>query len=506
MKKLITLILIIAGIFNVNATHLAGGRIWYEYIGDAQNPHRYYVYVEIARDVTGVFMSLPGDICVKSSCFTTTTHTAPLVPYYPPFVKDTLMGSIPGSFAILDRSACVDIQYPSFLSLLKPTFYVRKLIYQEFCSDFIFSYDDAARNSNSNLASSGNFHIEAKLDNTSGPNSSPKFQNELSKNFCVNTPILWSQRANEPDGDSISYSFDYPALGNCTANSPATFRPGFSVQSPIRTTGGIQLNSSTGLLSFTPSQSEIDVIHLVATEYRLNSSNQQYYIVGTSAMDAQIAFSPYCRKENGRWLFDSTISHIEMLCGDSILEINSKRKFLKSTLASDGSDFILVNSKGNLVPISSATTDPSETHDIEASTVLLKLIQPLSYNDTLTLYSRKGNDSNTLINTCANELKANDSLKITTSNCATWIGSDEENLVPFSLYPNPTTGNVNVNLPNGWVFGYITIIDINGKILTRKALRGETNQQVNLGFLPTGLYVIKITSDNWTHSARFQKI
>ncbi len=508
MKKLLTLLVITVCLFSANATHLAGGKIWYEYIGNVQNPYRYNVFVQIDRDLSGVPMSLPGDVCVKSSCFTTSTHTAPLLPFYPSIGSDTVPGTRQGSFVLPGQADCFDF------SLLGLGWYITTETYLLHCqidlpgkcSDFIFSYNDVARNGNSNLAVSGNFHIETKLNNLNGPNSSPKFLNPLSKIFCINTPFQWSQRAEEPDGDSIYYSFDFPANGNCNANTPATFNTGFSLVSPMRTLSGIHLDPSTGLLSFTPSQPEIDVIHIVATEYRLNHATQQHYIVGASEMDIQISITPSCRKEDGFWLFDSTATSLNVLCGDTLLKIDSKRKFLKASLSPDGSDFALINSQGNLVPIISAHIDSSNTHDLEASSFWLRLHNPISYNDTLTLFTRKGNDFNSLINTCANELVAGDSLMIISSGCSTRVGESEHFLDPFHLYPNPVTDKLLVSLPQNILNGKIYVFDLNGKLLLVDAFLGENQPSVVLDFLPAGVYIIKATSDQWSQVAKFEKL
>lgn len=508
MKKLLALLLITVCFFAANATHLAGGKIWYEYAGNAQNPYRYNVFVQIDRDVSGVPMSLPGDVCVKSSCFSTSTHSAPLLPIYPSFGSDTLPGSRPGSFVAPGQADCFDYTLLGLGGYIVTETYLLhcQIDLPGKCSDFVFSYNDVARNGSSNLAGSGNFHIETRLNNLNGPNSSPKFLNPLSKIFCINTLFQWSQKAEEPDGDSIYYSFDFPANGNCNTNTPATFNNGFSVLNPMRTLSGMHLDASTGLLSFTPSQPEIDVIHIVATEYRFNPSLQQHYLVGASEMDIQISITSRCRKEDGLWLFDSTNTYLSLLCGDTLLRIDSQRKFLKASLSADGSDFALINSKGNLVPIVSASTDSTNNYNLEASSIWLRLYTPISYNDTLTLITRKGSDFNSLINTCANELKINDSVMVITNSCSTWVGESEHLLNPFHLYPNPVTDKLRMSLPQNIMNGKIYVFDLSGKLLLVDDFLGENHPIVELEFLPSSVYIIKATSDQWSQVAKFEKL
>ncbi len=334
LKKIILLaILIVTTFWNANASHAAGGEIWYEYIGTTQNPHRYQVFLEFYRDVSGIPAPSTYNICVSSSCFGNSSVTATLYPIIPKFGSDTIPGSVPGSIITPGQSYCVDVNSPG--QVITETYLAMAVVdLPGVCADFVFAYSVSARNPSTNLTTSGNYYIEATLNNLNGPNTSPKFINPATKSFCVGRPTIWSQAATEPDGDSIYYAFGTPMTGGCYNSTPMVFSTGYSATNPMSTVSGISLNPGTGLLLFTPSQPEVDVIHLTTTEYRFDSTLQTYSIVGSSEMDIQVSIVTGCRIEMGKWLTDptDTLNNVAPIkCGDSIVNISTKRNFLTSS-------------------------------------------------------------------------------------------------------------------------------------------------------------------------------
>ncbi len=487
---------------------MAGGKIWYEYAGDAQHPYRYNVYMILERDISGVTMTsyLPATICITSSCFSTTTLSMPLLPFSIKPGSDTIPGSYSGSIVTPGQSDCLG----QMSSVAAESYFLHQQVdLPGKCADFSFNYSVSARNASSNLTTSGNFYIEAKLNNLHGPNSSPRFINPAFKSFCVGTSFEWSQEALEPNGDSIYYDFGTPQTGNCGNPVAMTFRSGYSQSNPMTTVNGINLDSNSGLLSFTPAQTEVVVIHIVATEYRFDSILQLHLIVGSSEMDIQIPIVANCRAEIGTWLTDRTdsVKNIApILCGDSIVNIKTKRKFLNTSLAADGSDFALLNSKGTLLPIIGAGIGAKGNSSNEAASFWLKLNDTIGHNDTLTLITRVGNDLNTLVNTCGGELNAGDSVIVVVNSCNSWITKVEYSTPQLKLYPNPVRSRLDINIGNNIINGHIQVINLNGGIVLEKTISGQTQYQINLGFLPVGIYLLKVTSNNWSQVSKFQKI
>ncbi|AEV33756.1 subtilase family protease [Owenweeksia hongkongensis DSM 17368] len=67
----------------------------------------------------------------------------------------------------------------------------------------------------------------------------------------------------------------------------------------------------------------------------------------------------------------------------------------------------------------------------------------------------------------------------------------------FDLYPNPTTGHVHISLLEGTSDdNEVVVTDLNGKILLRRALvhREAGAMGLDLGFLPKGIYMVRVRS------------
>ncbi len=159
-----------------------------------------------------------------------------------------------------------------------------------------------------------------------------------------------------------------------------------------------------------------------------------------------------------------------------------------------------------MVPIIQAGIGSRGNSSIEASSFWLKLNNPVAYNDTLTLVTRIGNDLNTLINSCGNELRAGDSVRVIANACSTWISQEERQLTPFQLYPNPVSGEMNITLPESIQNVHIQITNLTGKLILDKQIIGKSEINLNLDSLPPGFYLLEVQSDNWAEVSKFEKL
>ncbi|TDS49823.1 T9SS type A sorting domain-containing protein, partial [Myroides indicus] len=81
--------------------------------------------------------------------------------------------------------------------------------------------------------------------------------------------------------------------------------------------------------------------------------------------------------------------------------------------------------------------------------------------------------------------------KLANSECGSGnMGTDEFNKLSFNVYPNPTTGIVNVQTTDT-LLGY-TIYDMSGKQIAQSLFAG--NNQINLENTSNGVYFIVITT------------
>lgn len=507
MKKLLLLLFFALISQFSSASHLAGGEIWYEYAGDTTHPYRYNIYVIVYRDMSGVTMCpgyCPASICIQSSCFPNQTITAPLEPFNLMPGSDTLKGSYPGSILTPGLSDCVDSS--SAMVYTEMYRFSAQVDLPGMCSDYTFTYSVSARNISDNLTSSSYFNIQATLNNASGPNSSPKFQIPATKAFCIGTTFNWSHSCIDAEGDSLFYSLGTPYGGNCSSSSPMTFSPGYSQNLPLTSSTPIYFDSETGTITFTPSQVETVTFKIDVTKYRKSSGVIQR--LGSISRDVQVPIvsSNDCKVPQKSWLSDSSLTSTgyapNLRCGDTIINLKVNTPILNSSLASDGSDFAMINSQGKLVPIIGATTysSPSGISNID-----LKLHQPLFYNDTLYLYVRKGSDRNTLLSYCGFEIPEGDSLNLVVKNCPTSIGLAQNSISHISLYPNPTQGYITLKCNRNLTGSFITVFDITGRPVISKTLIAK-QPKLDVSQLSKGIYNIRVSNSTWTQTIQFEKL
>lgn len=82
--------------------------------------------------------------------------------------------------------------------------------------------------------------------------------------------------------------------------------------------------------------------------------------------------------------------------------------------------------------------------------------------------------------------------------------SEHEMTANFSVYPNPTSGRVDIQLEEA-TSGTIHVLDVFGKVVFTKSLNAATNEQLNLSELPAGVYFLQFETDLWQQTQRIIK-
>jgi hypothetical protein len=72
----------------------------------------------------------------------------------------------------------------------------------------------------------------------------------------------------------------------------------------------------------------------------------------------------------------------------------------------------------------------------------------------------------------------------------------------FSIYPNPSNGNINVRSVVDAGDVNISIIDLNGRTVFTQNVELHNAVNINAESLKTGVYIIQINGDNYTHTAK----
>jgi gliding motility-associated-like protein len=419
MKKLLVFLFGILSM-GLSATHLAGGDIQYRYIGDSTGiPRHYKIILRVYRDVTGIGMPTTETVTVSSNCYANQNVTLTLQAGSG-LVAPTLFDCVtPGS---------------SGTKTLEIYTYKGFVILPGVCSTFKFWYSNCCRpgnitnifTSNGTLGNDG-FFFDADLDNTLGENSSPIFISEPVRAFCVGNPFNWAQKSVEYDGDSVHYQ-----MINCRENAYPNqqnipFDAGWSVNQPI-TSQYFNINPKSGTISFLPTQQEVDVLSIKITEYRYDSTWNVWYPIGSSSRDMMVSISANCSplatqgvvlnyNYPGQYLDSITmLPAVDYNCGDSVVELNFLVKIDCESIADDGSDFRLTNPLGQPIPIKrlSANCDLNG----ETQTISVHLFKPLLVNGRYFLYSKTGNDGNTLLNKCGFPMNEFDTLVLIVDDCS----------------------------------------------------------------------------------------
>ena len=418
MKKLLVLLFGILSL-GLSASHLAGGDIQYRYIGDSTGvPRHYKVILRVYRDVTGIGMPTTETVTVSSNCYSN-INVPMTLQAGSGLVAPTLFDCVtPGS----GGTKTLEIYtYKGFVIL------------PGLCSTYKFWYDNCCRppgvtniNTSNGFGNDG-FFFDADLDNTLGENSSPIFISEPVRAFCVGNPFNWAQKSIEYDGDSVHYQ-----MINCRENAYPNqtnipFDAGWSATQPI-TSAYFNLNPKTGTISFLPTNQEIDALSIKITEYRYDSLYNVWYPIGSASRDMMVSISANCSSQAtqgvvlnynypGQYLDSITmLPSVDYSCGDSVVELNFLLKIDCESIPEDGSDFRLTNPLGQPIPIKrlSANCDLNG----ETQTIQVHLFKKLLVNGRYFLYSKTGNDGNTLVNKCGFPMNEFDTLVLIVDDCS----------------------------------------------------------------------------------------
>ncbi len=418
MKKLFSLILLFFSFVSFGS-HFAGGDIQYKYVGDSTGiAHHYKIILRLYRDASGIGMPATTNVTVSSSCFS--NQVVPMTQQAGSgLVAPTLFDCVtPGSTGTRTLEIYT---YKGFVIL------------PGVCTNFKFWWSDCCRpggitnifNSNGTIGADG-FFFDADLNNTLGNNSSPIFVSEPVRAFCVNKTFNWAQTSVEYNGDSIHYQMIPCREGLYPTQTNIPFDPGYSATQPVTSTF-FNINPKTGTISFLPTVQEIDVMSVKITEYRFDSTFTVWYPVGSSSRDMMISISANCSPTAtqgvildynfpGQYIDSVTmLPAVDYNCGDSLVELNFVVKLDCESIAQDGSDFRLTNPLGQPIPIKrlSATCDVNK----ETKQITVHLFKPLLVNGRYFLYSKTGNDGNTLTNKCGFPMDEFDTLVLIVDDC-----------------------------------------------------------------------------------------
>lgn len=526
-KVHIWLLKLVVGIFltltlcpQAQASHFTSGEIFYQWIGNepGKDSMAYRVYATLFSNVVTSLGKGNINACAFKRSDSSNTFNISLKyqdPRNPLQPRHTLSATNPYGW----KNSGVHPNDPSGWNVTNSTLcasygtniseyrYVGEITLSSKASDWVFAIDlPCCRDGNSNLANSGNFYLEAELNNDTNPNSSPRISEFMNIAVCVkkatDIPLTLDFSARDGDGDSLIYQFHSrePLSGNCGSTpTPLGFNNNLSNTFPFPAHKTPNFNQKTGELQFLPSQAGSYVVKVEVRELRRNSNTGSLTYVGNTAIEIGLWVASRCRQNNG-FIKSNKDSTIQKQCGDSTIQYNSLQIFNKSTLAPNGSDFSLVTSQNSIIPIKSATFVKSK------QSILITLRDTLSTNDTMSLVVQNGTDSNTIFNVCGLPYRNFDTLATIISRCKkdSSVRLQQWNKPKITLYPNPVQTRLSIHTSYNITQAHYTIFNAYGQIVARGQYKSTKNEIPLKGINP-GVYWLRLVHDDFTTMVKFLK-
>lgn len=277
MRKLFFLFILIFTLSNTKATHIAGGELFYKYVGvgTAANTSRYEITMRLLRECTSVGAPLNNEVVnigIYNAVTLNRTNTLTLAQTFtgtPPSIRNS-----PGANNCLTVfiSVCYQVGiYQSTIDLPNTP------------EGYILSWTRYSRMDLQNTTNPmGAIYITqipgTNLIGATGVNSSPKFVDKDTALVCFSSRFNLDFGAIDPDGDSLSYEFcDAFTGGNATDPNPApatslslpslSYIAPFSGGNPMGNT--VSINKKTGIISgLAPATVGPYVLCVCVTEWR----------------------------------------------------------------------------------------------------------------------------------------------------------------------------------------------------------------------------------------------
>ncbi len=273
-KAVIGLILALIS-FQVKATHIIGGELYYECLGNNQ----YRIVLKLYRDCfngvppfdnpafigiytsTGAMVDMDPNIGGAQAL----SMFDPVITNLPPVIANPCLVAPP--------NICVEEGIYETVVTLPPINGGYTLVYQRCCRNNtilnIVSPEDAGATYTSFIPGTGNFDC----------NASPYYNNFPPIVLCINDPLSFDHSATDPDGDSLVYYLCNPLDGASQTdpqpNPPIAppfnniiFNNPFSSGYPLGSSPALSINPQTGLLSGTPNMLGQFVVCVCVNEYR----------------------------------------------------------------------------------------------------------------------------------------------------------------------------------------------------------------------------------------------
>ncbi|MCC6701241.1 MAG: gliding motility-associated C-terminal domain-containing protein [Fluviicola sp.] len=268
-NKLLFYVFLVLSIFTAQeskASHIIGGEIYYDSLGN----NTYKITFEIYRDCNSftdydnplqyTIFNANGSIFDTISVYIFSRNILPII-YDDPCVT-------PPNDICVERAIYIDTVTLPF----NPNGYY--ITYQRCCWTSVIDNIVDPANNGITLTTSipGSSLVPVH-------NQGARFNNYPPLVLCSNNTLNFDHSATDPDGDSLVYSLVDPLLGGSSVNvvpdpettapyTPVSWNPTFSTTQPFGSGSTVTINPNTGMMSFTPNLIGSYVAGVEVKEYR----------------------------------------------------------------------------------------------------------------------------------------------------------------------------------------------------------------------------------------------
>ncbi len=345
--KISLFVLILFSVKSISATHLVGGFISYQYIGQNSGGTRYKIIITSYRDCKSGSLEFADDIdiCVYNRRDEILHSTFNFRRGDLERVKPLGRTDCPGS-----GNVC-----------LEKTTYTDNITLPNNSFGYIVKWETCCRNTQVNLKDdiSGDPYIgqtyEAVIPPTNITNSSPFFTEVPVPFICLNDTTELNNYAIDPDGDSLVYKLATPWIGTTLGNqtpgcasfysppidiSLADYKSGYNGNIPFGSNGISLINSRNGITTFLARQTGNYAVAIDLFEYRRGIG-----LLSKTRLDLQILVVN-CTPNN-KPIIANSIKRYTIVAGEKLcFDVIGKDKDLTQNISLKGIGNLLTGANG----------------------------------------------------------------------------------------------------------------------------------------------------------------
>jgi len=299
--KCISTVLMFCCFSVANASHIVGGDLHYEYLGN----NLYQITLKVYRDcaTSSTDFDDPAAIGIYDAA-------GNLVENIEVLLADAIVTDLP----IEVSSICIS---PPEGLCVKEAIFSATVELPPIAGGYTLAYQRCCRNVTI-VNTESNDDLGITLTTTipgpeiAWPNSNPAFVQYPPIVICLNQPFVFDHSATDSDGDELVYQFCTPLLANMPGfyiNPPGAppypeliFNPGYTYDYPLDSDPAFEIDPVTGLLTGTPTLLGQFVVGICVSEYRngelINVTNRDFQFNITmcepNAFAAIATQSDYC--------------------------------------------------------------------------------------------------------------------------------------------------------------------------------------------------------------------